>query len=558
VNSEPVNAYKISFLITDELTTRVPSIDIKTPLPLYRGGVSSFKVTGGVLMHTKPTYEELEQKVRELEQEAATRTRTDEAIRESEEKYRALFDESRDAIYITSREGKFLDVNRALLELFGYTREEMVEKINVRELYADPDDRDKFQQEIELKGSVRDYEVKFRKKNGTQIDCLLTGTVRRSTDGTILGYQGIIRDVTEHRRAEKALRESEARYRAVVEDQTELICRFLPDRTITFVNEAYCRYFAKKQEELIGHTFTPLIPGEDYAKVEKRFASLSPKNPVVTYEHRVLAPNGEIQWQQWTNRMVLDEHGQLIEFQSVGRDITKRKLMEEALKNSSEKIKLFAYSVSHDLKSPAIGIYGLTKLLHKHCRDILDEKAKNYCDQILKAAEQIADLVEKINIYISTEETPLSIRRVKLKEILDTVRDEFSAQLNIRQIKWSQPERVPEIKVDRLAILRVLRNLVDNALKYGGDELSEITIGYEGSDEHHILSVCDDGVAIKSEDSEKIFGPFQRHETSRGVKGTGLGLSIVKEITEQHGGKVWMKSGEERGITFYLTISKRL
>ncbi len=509
-------------------------------------------------MHTKPTYEELEQKVRELEQEAATRTRTDEAIRESEEKYRALFDESRDAIYITSREGKFLDVNRALLELFGYTREEMVDKINVREIYADPDDRDKFQQEIELKGSVRDYEEKFRKKNGAQMDCLLTSTVRQSTDGTILGYQGIIRDVTEHRRAEKAHRESEARYRAVVEDQTELICRFLPDKTITFVNEAYCRYFAKKQEELIGHTFTPLIPEEDYAKVEKRFASLSPKNPVVTYEHRVLAPNGEIQWQQWTNRMVLDEHGQLIEFQSVGRDITKRKLMEQALKNSSEKIKLFAYSVSHDLKSPAIGIYGLTKLLHKHSRNILDEKAKNYCDQILKAAEQIADLVEKINIYISTEETPLSIRRVKLKEILDTVRDEFSAQLNIRQIKWSQPERVPEIKVDRLAILRVLRNLVDNALKYGGDELSEITIGYEGSDEHHILSVCDDGVAIKSEDSQKIFGPFQRHETSRGVKGTGLGLSIVKEITEQHGGKVWMKSGEDKGITFYLTISKRL
>jgi signal transduction histidine kinase len=117
---------------------------------------------------------------------------------------------------------------------------------------------------------------------------------------------------------------------------------------------------------------------------------------------------------------------------------------------------------------------------------------------------------------------------------------------------------VPEIKVDRLAILRVLRNLVDNALKYGGDELSEITIGYEGSDEHHILSVCDDGVAIKSEDSQKIFGPFQRHETSRGVKGTGLGLSIVKEIAEQHGGKVWMKSGEDKGITFYLTISKRL
>jgi len=509
-------------------------------------------------MHAKPTYEELEQKVKQLEQEAAVRKRTEQAIQESEKKYHTLFNESRDAIYITSREGKFLDANPALLKLFGYTREEMVDKINVREIYSDPRDRDKFQQEIEVKGSVRDYEVKFRKKNGTQMDCLLAGTVRQSTDGTILGYQGIIRDVTEYKRAEKALRDSEARYRAIVEDQTELICRFLPDKTMTFVNEAYCQYFGKKHEELIGYTFIPLIPDQDHAKVEQHLASLNPANPVATHEHRAIGPDGEIRWQQWTNRMLLDERDQLIEFQSVGRDITKRKLMEEALKNSSEKIKLFAYSISHDLKSPAIGIYGLTRLLHKHCWDILDEKARNYCDQILKAAEQIADLVEKINAYILTEETPLNIRRVKLKEILDTVRDEFSTQLDTRQIRWSQPERVPEIKGDRSSILRALRNLVDNALKYGGDGLSEITIGYERSDEHHILSVYDDGVAIKSEDSEKIFGPFQRHETSRGIEGTGLGLSIVKEITKQHEGKVWMKSGPEKGTTFYLSISKHL
>ena len=368
-------------------------------------------------MANKPTYEELEQRVKELERESIERKKTEEVIRESEEKYRTLFNESRDAIYITTREGKFLDVNRALLELFGYSGKEMIGKFNVRKIYVYSGDRDKFQQQIEKKGSVRDYEVKFCKKNGTEMDCLLTSTVRRSTDGNILGYQGIIRDVTEYKRAEKALRESEARYRAIVEDQTELIYRFLPDGTMTFVNEAYCRYFGKKQEELIGHTFMPLIPDEDHVKVKNHLDSLSPKNPVVTYEHRVIAPNGEIHWQQWTNRMVLDEQGRLIEFQSVGRDITERKLIEEALKNSSEKIKLFAYSVSHDLKSPAIGIYGLTKLLHKHCRDILDEKAKNYCDQILKAAKQIAALVDEINVYISTKETPMNIERVKLKEI---------------------------------------------------------------------------------------------------------------------------------------------
>jgi PAS domain S-box-containing protein len=373
-----------------------------------------------------------------------------------------------------------------------------------------------------------------------------------------LGYQGIIRDVTARKRAERALQESEARYRAIVEDQTELICRFLPDGKLTFVNDAYCKYFGKKRKDLIGHTFMPLIPEEDHERLKEHLASLSPKNPVTTHEHRVIGSHGEIRWQQWTNRMVLDEEGQLIEFQSVGRDITQRKLMEEVLKNSSEKIKQFAYSVSHDLKSPAIGIHGLTKLLHKRCRHLLDEKSKDYCDRILEAAEQISALVDQINVYIKTSETPIKIQTVTLQEIFDTVRAEFSAQLDDRHIRWLQPKAGIPIKGDGISILRVMRNLVDNALKHGGDELTEIRLGYEGSNEYHTLSVSDDGVAIKSEDSEKIFGPFQRQEASGGVEGSGLGLAIVKEIAEQHGGTVWVKSGPEKGANFYVSISKSL
>jgi PAS domain S-box-containing protein len=154
-------------------------------------------------MTRKPTYQELEQWIKELKREAAELKRAEETILKGEEKYRTLFDESRDAIYITSREGKFLDVNPALLELFGYSREEMIDKLDVREIYVYPSERDTFQQEIEKKGSVRDYEVKFCKKNGTEMDCLLTGTVRRSNEGSIVGYQGIIRDVTERKRIER-------------------------------------------------------------------------------------------------------------------------------------------------------------------------------------------------------------------------------------------------------------------------------------------------------------------------------------------------------------------
>ncbi len=366
------------------------------------------------------------------------------------------------------------------------------------------------------------------------------------------------REIIERKQVEEALKFSEARYRAIVEDQTELICRSLPDGTITFVNDAYCHYFGKKCEELVGQSFMPLIPDEDHEKLREHFASLSPENPVSTHEHRVLAPNGEIRWQQWTNRMILGEQHRIVEFQAVGRDTTDRKLMDEALQEGAEKIKLFAYSISHDLKSPAIGILGLTKLLHRRYKDMFDDRGKDCCEQILKASEQIAAFAEKINAFISAKEAPLSIESTRLKEILQMVRAEYSGKLDIRQVKWSEPKNLPEIRADRLGLVRILRNLVDNALKYGGEGLREIRIDYEESDDFHILFVIDDGVGIGKDHCEKIFRPFQRYGTSRGIEGTGLGLAIVKEIAEQHGGKVKAAPGPERGTTFCISISKHL
>ena len=109
-----------------------------------------------------------------------------------------------------------------------------------------------------------------------------------------------------------------------------------------------------------------------------------------------------------------------------------------------------------------------------------------------------------------------------------------------------------------LGLVRAVRNLVDNALKYGGERLSEIRIFVENSPHYHILSVSDDGVGIKKEDINRIFRPFVRHSPSRSIQGTGLGLAIVKEIAEQHKGEVWVEPGKEKGMTVSLSISKSL
>lgn len=125
-------------------------------------------------------------------------------------------------------------------------------------------------------------------------------------------------------------------YRTVVESQDELICRFLPDKTITFVNDAYCRFFGKTRDELIGKSFMSLIPENDHAGVEEHFLSINKSSPFAVHEHRVIAPNGEIRWQQWSNRAIFDNYGVLTEYQSVGRDITERKHIMETLEEKEE------------------------------------------------------------------------------------------------------------------------------------------------------------------------------------------------------------------------------
>jgi PAS domain S-box-containing protein len=359
-------------------------------------------------------------------------------------------------------------------------------------------------------------------------------------------------------KTEEELRRSEARYRAIVEDQTELICRHLPDTTLTFANDAYCRYFGKGREEWFGRSFLSSVAAADRMRVHDEMRNLSRENPVATVEHRVEGPGGGSRWQLWTHRMILDPQGRHIEFQSVGRDITERKAMEEALAKSAEKIKLFAYSITHDLKSPAVGIYGMTKLLCKHYRDSLDERGKEYCDKILRASEHVASLVDKINTYIVAKEAPLNLERVNMSEIIRLVGDEFSPQFVVRQIAWFQPTIPVEIVADRLSMVRVFRNFVDNALKYGGDELSEIRIDYDESEDCHIFSVSDDGAGVTHGDYEGIFALFQRDESARAVEGAGLGLAIVKEIAERHNGRVWAEPGKPRGTTFRIAVAKNL
>ena len=326
---------------------------------------------------------------------------------------------------------------------------------------------------------------------------------------------------------------------------------------ITRTNAAFTRMFGYSQEEALGKMVDDLIAsGEVYKESSEITDRVGQGEPVSLRTMRFRKDGSPVYVDLMAIPVRYGDKSRAL--YASYRDITHRKQMEEELKESYEKLKMFAYSVSHDLKSPTISLYGFTKRLHKDYIDFLDEKGQKYCDLILKTSEQIVSLIEQVNVFISTKEAVLTIETLDVKEVLKMIREEFSTRLNIREIKWSEPDLIPEIRADRLSILRALRNLVDNALKYGGEELSEIDIGYKELNDAHVLSVKDNGIGLKKQKyHQDIFMPFIRKKTSKGIEGSGLGLAILREIAEKHGGQVWLEPGKERGMTFYLTISKR-
>lgn len=187
----------------------------------------------------------------------------------------------------------------------------------------------KWQQEIQLRNIYAELENHVEEK---------------SSDLTKTNEQ-LKREIDERKRAEQEIRNSEKRYRDFVEDMPAMICRFLPDGTLTFVNGAYCAYFNRQREELLGENFFQFIPERDQGKVKRHFLSLTPDSPMVTYNHQVIAPDGTIRWQRWTDRGLFDEQGTLAEYQSIGYDITERKQAEEALRESDERFREMAENV---------------------------------------------------------------------------------------------------------------------------------------------------------------------------------------------------------------------
>ena len=370
-------------------------------------------------------------------------------------------------------------------------------------------------------------------------------------------------ELADRKQIEEALRQSELRYRAIVEDQTELICRFKPDGTLTFVNDAYCRYFNKQRAELIGQEFLPMMPSQDRELVSKNFRSLSQGHPINTYEHRIILPSGEIRWQQWSDRAVFDDQGNFIECQAVGRDITQLKQAEVDIRMALEKERevselrsSFVALVSHEFRTPLTIIQSSTDLLENYNHKLSDEKKFKLFGRVQGAVRRMTHLLEDVLLIGKAEAGKLNFKPSAMdlmafcRDIVENLQMSTSSR---HAIDFFMHGNYDEVQMDEKLLGHILSNLLSNAIKYspqGGIVKFDVICSPETTN----FLIQDHGIGIPKPDLEKLFESFRRASNVGSIPGTGLGLAIIKKCVDLHGGQINVESEIGVGTTFTVAL----
>ena len=351
--------------------------------------------------------------------------------------------------------------------------------------------------------------------------------------GECATLKGLLIDVTERKQAEEALRASEERYRNVVEAQTELICRYRPDTTLTFVNDAYCRYFGKTREQLIGTKFIKLIPDSERPAAKAHVDSLIANPRIEANEHRVMKADGSLGWQQWIDHVVRDANGQVVELQGIGRDITKRKEAEEELAHLSvrflglqdEERRRIARELhdvtAQNLFAATIGLARAERGLQPaELRETLAE-CQTLCEQSLKEIRTLSYLLH-----------PPMLDQAGLVPALQWYIEGFTRRSGI-EVSLLAPEEIGRLskEVER-DLFRVVQEALTNVHRHSGSPVAIIRL--ERQNHQLVLQIKDQGRGVR-----------QKPGKVNGIELLGVGIRGMHERLLQLSGRLEIESSDQ-------------
>jgi PAS domain S-box-containing protein len=512
------------------------------------------------------------------EQDITERIAAEEAVRNSERRFRALIEHSADGISLIDENMRVVYLSPAVTAIEGYTMDELEQRSSRENTH--PDDLPMIHETI----------ARIKASSGEPIQVLWR---RRHRDGHWLWLEGVstnlladpavraivtnYRDVTERKRIE----EIRARLVSIVESSDDAIISKALDSTITSWNRGAEKMFGFSAEEAIGQSIYLVIPAERHAEETAILARIQRGEKIDHFETTRQARDGRLIEVSVSISPIKDGSGRVVGGSKIARDITAQKAAQEEIRRLNQDLELrvarrtaqleaankeleaFSYSVSHDLRAPLRHIDGFAGLLAKRAAGKLDEQGERFLATISRAARQMGQLIDDLLTFSRMGRTPMSTRPIDHPELVAQVIREGNFTADHPQIDW-MIGTLPAVHADPAMLRQVWYNLIENAVKYSGKnpkpriEIGSLAPAPASEDpldaKEQIFFIRDNGVGFDMAYAHKLFGVFQRLHGATEFDGTGIGLANVRRIIIRHGGRTWAEGKVGEGATFYFSL----
>ena len=484
-----------------------------------------------------------------------------------------LFENMTDAAIILDPDRRILDWNAAAERVFGYTKAEVLGQTS--SILHAADEAPRLAQE--LQAAVAQHgrwsgEMSVIRKDGTAAICETVIVAMRDEHGTLVGQIGVNRDITERKRAEEALRESEKRYRSMFANNP-LPMWVYDCETLAFldVNDAAVTHYGYAREEFLAMTITDIRPSEDIPALLENVALVRPLmfDRLDLWRHR--KQDGTIIDVEVTSHAinVAGRPARLV----LANDVTERKRAEDEIKRlnaeleqrvvdrtaqlqaANRELETFSYSVSHDLRAPLRSIDGFSQALLEDYGNTLDAQGQDYLQRIRGAAQRMAELIDALLGLSRVTRAELSREPVDMTAMAHMIAADLQRNEPVREVAFVIADGLTASGDARL--LRVaLENLLGNAWKFSAKQpQARIEVGSLAQPNGALaFFVRDNGAGFDMAYADKLFGAFQRLHRMNEFPGTGIGLATVQRIVHRHGGRIWAEGEMGQGATFYFTL----
>jgi PAS domain S-box-containing protein len=472
-------------------------------------------------------------------------------------------------------DGKFIDANESFCKLFGFDRDEVIGHTSTDLNLWTLEERKRLIEKQISSGGLHNFELLARSKSGRLINILFSSK-QMKLKGEDCHITTMI-DITERKRVEEALSESEERFRKIFEGgPIGMVMANLNTRKIFRANKAFCDMLDYTEDELLQLDFIKITFAGDRERDMAAVINLY-EGRIQKYntEKRYLKKNGSIIWAALALTKIYSEKDQSFYALAMIEDITSKKMAEEKIqklntelekkveqrtaqfKAVNKELETFTYSVSHDLKAPIRGIDGYSKLLLDLYKPVLNEEAQGFIRTIRSSTIQMNQLIDDLLNYSRLERSQLSIEFIKIYDLINSLVSIYKADLEVGKFKVIINSSDMGVFADPKGLSIAIRNLLENAIKFTrgkADPLIQIEV--EEKTMSWIISVRDNGIGFDMKYHDKIFEIFQRLQRVEDYPGTGIGLAMVNKAMHRMNGRAWADSLQGTGSTFYLEIPK--